>query len=190
VPRSRFQRRLKPSVSQPSVSPFCDDIITGTDSPLESGLYVNDQFPDRLVVTWLLQQEFCGFDEGFTCISDNTIQLILFVDGRIQFIYGGVTSRDAIVGITPGGVAPILEVDLSTERSFSSSGQTTILQQFTTPDPTGTTDPPRSGKGPEDPFDLDGQVIVFSPNGSRRYDVEVTQVGQPLAGYRYTPWPY
>jgi hypothetical protein len=100
-------------VSQPSISPFCDDIITGTDSPLESGLYVNDQFPDRLVVTWLLQQEFCGFDEGFTCISDNTIQLILFADGRIQFIYGGVTSRDAIVGITPGGVAPILEVDFS-----------------------------------------------------------------------------
>jgi PKD domain len=168
-----FTESIEEFTRQPGISPFWDDIITGFDSPLESGLYVNDQSLDQFVVTWFLQQEYCGDEEGLTCIGNNTIQLILFADGRIQFIYSGVSSQDSIVGITPGGVAPILEVDYSTERFFTTSGPTTILQQFTIPDPNGTTDPPGSGEGPEDPFDLDDQVIVFSPNVSGGYVVEV-----------------
>jgi hypothetical protein len=56
---------------QPAISPFWDDIITGSDSPLGSGLYVNNQLSDQFVVTWFRQQEYCGNEAGLTCIGDN-----------------------------------------------------------------------------------------------------------------------
>jgi hypothetical protein len=155
---------------QPRISAFWDDLIVrlccGQPAPANAGLYVNDQFPDRFVVTWFHQQEYC-------CVGDSTIQAILFADGRIQFAYNGVTALDAIVGITPGGAAPVLQVDYATDLSFSTTGPTTILEQFTTPFPNGTTDRSGSGLGAENRFNLDRRLVIFTPNASGGYDVRV-----------------
>ena len=153
---------------QPRISPFWDDLIVTLccGEPANAGFYVNDQLPGRFVVTWLHQQEYC-------CVGDSTIQAILFADGRIQFAYNGITSLDAIVGITPGGAAPLLQVDYATALSFSTTGLTTILEQFTTPSPNGTTDASGTGQGAENRFNLDRGFIIFTPNASGGYDVRV-----------------
>jgi hypothetical protein len=117
-------------------------------------------------VTWFHHQEYC-------CVGDSTIQAILFADGRIQFAYNGVTALDAIVRITPGGVATVLQVNYATTASLSTTGPTTILEQFTTPSPNGSTDPTGSGRGVEHRFNLDRGFILFIPNASGGYDFRV-----------------
>ena len=140
---------------QARISAFWDDLIAGTGALPEAGLYVNAQLPDRFVVTWFHQQEFC-------CVGDNTIQATLFADGSILFAYHGLTAVDAIVGITPGGAVPVRQVDYSTQLSFGTTEPTTILEQFTT-----------GSEGAEHRFDLDGGFIVFTPNVGGGYDVRV-----------------
>ena len=130
----------------------------------ETGLYVNDQVPGKFIVTWFRQQEYC-------CVGDSTIQATLFLDGGILFVYNGVTSLDAIVGITPGGAAPIQQVDFSASSLVSVDATTAVLEQFTTPVPFGTTDPPGSGQGPDHPFDMDNHSLIMIPNAGGGYDI-------------------
>src|SRR6266481_125578 len=142
--------------SRPRISPFWDDLISAGTFATE-GLYVNSTIPGKFVVTWLHQQIFC-------CVGDDTIQAALFPDGRIQFSYNGITtiagstSRGAIVGITPGGNVPLNQVDYISARSFTSSGPASILEQFVTS---------------SNPFNLDGGFVLFTPNASAGYDVQV-----------------
>lgn len=142
--------------SRPRISPFWDDLISSGGPPNE-GLYVNSTLPGRLVVTWLHQQIFC-------CTGDDTIQATLFNDGRIQFTYNGITtiagstSSGTIVGITPGGSAPLTQVDYISHPSFSTTGPATILEQFI---------------NGSNPFNLDGGFVLFAPNASGGYDVQV-----------------
>lgn len=143
---------------QPRISAFWDDLIWG------GGLYVNSQIPGKFIVTWFHQQEFC-------CVGDSTIQATLFPDGRIQFAYNGVTSLDAIVGITPGGNVPLQQVDFSGNSPFSINGATAILEQFAAPAAFGTTDPAGSGTGANHPFDLDHHSLLVVPNASGGYDI-------------------
>jgi hypothetical protein len=148
---------------QARISAFWDDLIARTGALPEAGLYVNDQLPDRFVVTWFHQQEYC-------CGGDNTIQATLFADGGILFTYHGLTAWDAIVGITPGGAVPVRQVDYSTALSFGTTEPTTILEQFTTG---------------SHRFDLDGGFIVFTPHVSEGYDVRV--IPPPGAGQGTSP---
>lgn len=138
----------------PRISAFWDDIISGGTSRTDDGVFVNDQLPGKFVVTWFHNQEYC-------CFGDNTFQITLFADGRIQFVYNGLTTQDAIVGITPGGSAPLSTVDYSATPSFSTTEPATILEQF-------------FGSA-NNPFDLDGWGISFTPNASGGYDVRTTQ---------------
>lgn len=148
--------------SFPRISPFWDDLISDG-GPANEGLYVNSTLPGRFVVTWLHEQIFC-------CTGDDTIQATLFSDGRIQFAYNGITtiagstSSGTIVGITPGGNALLTQVDYVSRPSFSTTGATTILEQFI---------------DGSNPFNLDGGFVLFAPNATGGYDVQVVP---PLSG--------
>lgn len=46
--------------------------------------------------------------------DQNTFQAVLFADGTIRFVYGGIGLQTAVVGIAPGSNAgPAIETDLS-----------------------------------------------------------------------------
>ena len=144
--------------AQPRISPFWDDLITCGALPSE-GLYVNAQIPGEIVFTWLHQQIYY-------CSGDDTAQAILFADGRIQFGYNGVstialpdsTSSGVIVGITPGGNAPLMQVDYVSTPSFTIPNPTALLEFFVQ----GT-----------NAFNLDGGFILFTPDASGNYTVQL-----------------
>ncbi len=157
---------------QPRIAAFWDDIIEDfTFGDNAAGLYINDQLPGRLVVTWLRQLEF------FQLPGPNTTQVILFSDGRIQFGYQGIASLDAVVGVSPGGLTlgdpRARTVDFSNTPFVSTASGEAIYEQFELPTPRGSTDPPGSGRNSNrnNPFDLDGGFILFTPNASGGYDV-------------------
>ena len=155
---------------QPRISAFWDDLDPAS-SDAASGLYINDQLPGRLVVTWLRQLEFSQVP------GPNTIQVILFSDGRIQYGYQGVASLDAIVGVSPGGLTvsnPLARVvDFSNTPFVSTNPGEALYEQFEVPAPRGSTDPPGSGQNSNrnNRFDLDGGFIVFTPKVGGGYDV-------------------
>ena len=115
------------------------------------GVYVN-QFPDRFVVTWYRLGLF--FEGG-----DNTIQIILYSDGRIQYGYNGLTvgtsSRDISVAVSPGGDPAVMNVDFSAGTPFGSTGADAPFENFSS--------------GAE--FDMDGGFITFTPNVAGGFDV-------------------
>ena len=151
----RFTENIPGFPNQPRIAAFWDDLIAGSGNTFpESGLYVNDQLPGEFVVTYLREQQFC-------CSGDNTIQLTLFADGRIQFAYHGVTTVHALVGITAGAGSPQQQVNFRANPTFSFNGPATVLQLFT-----GTT-----------PFDLDNGFVVWTPNGGGGYDVRTITSG-------------
>ncbi len=53
----------------------------------------------RLVVSWVAVPEYSASGSGRL----DTFQVRLFPSGRIEFAFGGVSSSDAVVGISPGG---------------------------------------------------------------------------------------
>jgi hypothetical protein len=148
---SDFTETVDEFTRQARISAFWDDLDGRPAALPEAGLYVNDQMPDRFVVTWFHQQEYGGG-------GDSTIQATLFADGGMLFTYHGLTAWDAIVGITPGGAVPVRRVDYSANLSFRTTEPTTILEQFTTG---------------SNRFDLDGGFIVFTPKASGGYDMRV-----------------
>jgi hypothetical protein len=127
-------------------------------------LYFNDQLPGRFVVTWNQVPEYA-------LGGSNTAQLALFDDGRIQMGYNGVTSDDAVVGISPANGGPALEVDLSADTPLATGPGTAVFEEFDGPvGPDGTGEDPPGNR----PFDLDGRVLVFAPNAASGYDVRLT----------------
>ena len=107
--------------------------------------------PNRLVVTYDRIPEF--FNSG-----SNTLQVILFEDGRIQFGYRGMTANDAVVGLSPGNNPPWQSADFSSllgGQSFPAG--TAIVQQF-------------PGTPVSEFFDLDGGFLIFEPNAGGGYD--------------------
>jgi len=64
---------------------------------------------DRMIITWI------GVPSWATGLTDqNTFQIVLFLDGSIDLVYGAIGPTDAVVGIAPGGnLGPAPGVDLS-----------------------------------------------------------------------------
>jgi len=139
-------------------------VLLGDVSGGTRNVHLNEQLPGRFVVTWNNLQEFPG-------IGSNTVQAILFDDGRVQFGYQGITSDDSLVGISPSDGSVPLAVDYTADAPLSSNVPQAIFEEFDGPigpdftdeDPPGTT-----------PFDLDGTIVTFTPNASGGYDVSVT----------------
>ena len=80
----------------PRIAPLFED-LDPTQSP--KGVIV---FSDasRFVVSWVSVPEYSLYGAG----SQETFQVRLYPDGRIEFAYAGVRTSAAVVGIAPGGL--------------------------------------------------------------------------------------
>ncbi|MEO8595353.1 MAG: hypothetical protein ABI759_18675 [Candidatus Solibacter sp.] len=78
----------------PRIAALFDDL-----DPSASGGSVR-YFADsgRVVFSWVKVREYSDFGAG----RQQTFQLRLYVDGRIEFAYNGVVPQNAVVGIAPG----------------------------------------------------------------------------------------
>ncbi len=120
---------------------------------MPGGVYVH-QFPDRFVATWYrVPHYYYG--------GSNTIQAVLFRDGRIQVGYNGISSTQSgtLVGIAPGNGAAGRQVNFNVDSPLTISGTQGVYEWFGT-------------------FDLDVQFLIFSPTGPGGYNVSV----KPLQG--------
>jgi hypothetical protein len=139
---------------------FCCDLTTVA-GVAGAGVYVNDSLPGRFVVTW-----YRHFTFG-TGSDLNTIQIVLFPDGRIQYAYHGVSPRAfAVVGLFPRTRVRTTRVDLSAITSLAVAADETVMQNFS---PTG------------DRFDLDGGFLIFTPNTGGGYELHpIPDVAAPV----------
>lgn len=108
----------------PRVSLLFDDL-----DPSEGGSVSWKQLSDRVVITWLDVPE-----DGLN--NDNTFQVEMYFDGRIQLAWLNVAAADGIAGLSAGGGVPIdfFESDLSDvgdcgPRPPSAAGRTVITGQ-------------------------------------------------------------
>ncbi len=114
---------------QPRVSLLFDDL-----DPSEGGTVSYKQLADRFVVTWQDVSED-------SANNDNTFQVELYYDGRIQLAWLGIDANDAIVGLSAGVGVPIdfFESDLSAvidcgPRAPSAAGRTVVVGEDRTAD--------------------------------------------------------
>ncbi|AVR97495.1 Ig-like domain-containing protein [Pseudoduganella armeniaca] len=128
----------------PRISAFFDDLIGG------GGVLINDQLPDRFVVTYDRTRQY---SEG----GSNTLQIQLYRDGRIVFAYKGMTAlrSGAIAGITPGPEAPFQQVDFSATPALDIPAGSAVYEYFTA----------------ASQFDLDNSFVVLTPNAAGGYNV-------------------
>jgi hypothetical protein len=115
--------------SQPRVSLLFDDL-----DPSDGGSVSYKQLADRFVVTWLDVAE-----DGVN--NDNTFQVEMYYDGRIQLAWLGVAANDGIAGLSAGTGVPIdfFESDLSNvndcgPRAPSAAGRTVVVGEDRTAD--------------------------------------------------------
>jgi uncharacterized protein (TIGR03437 family) len=79
----------------------------------------------RVVVSWSRVPEYRDIGTG----PLQTFQIRLFPDGRIEFAYDGISSREAVVGISPGrlqGAGSIVSLASGSGEEYSS----TIAERF------------------------------------------------------------
>lgn len=135
--------------NRPRISAFFDDLYGRS----TGGVYVNDTLPGRFVVT---HQTVQHYNTG----GSNTLQMILYADGRIQFAYRGITAREegSIVGLTPGPNQPFVQLDYSNTPQATVPAGTSVYEYFTQ----------------NNPFDLDNGFINFTRNADGGYSVRVT----------------
>lgn len=87
--------------NQPQIALFFDDL-----DPARGGDVFYKQLSDRFVVTW---DRVAHFSFG----GSNTMQLTLFLDGRVTFGYNGVSAQGAFIGISTGNQLGATALDLS-----------------------------------------------------------------------------
>ena len=159
---------IEPNDTPASATPIAfgstiSGVIDSAVPQAQANVFVNSLQSGRLVVTWN------GVPEA-PDVGSNTIQVFLFEGGKIQVIYSGITSDDAIVGLSPGTTGDFIQVDYSGDSPFDTSGTTGIYEEFDGPigpDSTGEDLPGVT------PFDLDGKVLTFVPNPAGGYTVSV-----------------
>jgi len=142
--------------NRPRIAPFFDDLYGRS----TGAVYINDQLPGRFVITYLTVQHY---NYG----GSNTLQVILYSDGRIQFGYRGITAltTGTIIGITPGPNSPFQAVNFSENRNLDVASGTSIYEYFTS----------------TNPFDLDNGFIIFTPRTGGGYNVR-TVLQPPPSG--------
>ncbi len=69
------------------------------------------------------------------------------------------------MGISPGGAPASLQVDYSTAAPFSTAGPIAIFERFFSPN-----------------FDLDGNIVIITPNVSDGFDVTTVPLPPPGVG--------
>ena len=84
--------------------------------------------PSRVVITWSSVPLWDSFGGG----AQQTFQVRMYPDGRIEFVYGGTGTglTDAVVGIAPGsmrGTVSLLSLTDATSQEFSAA----IAERFT-----------------------------------------------------------
>lgn len=142
-------------------------VLTADPSHVARNVHVNLDIPGRLIVTWSDVSEMPAIE--MPAIGSNTFQAILFEDGRIQFAYDGMTSDDAIVGLSPA-LGFLAETDFTSATPFGTLSLGPIFEEFD--GPAGTLAHIFDESFPnDDPFDLDGWVLIFMPNAHGGFDV-------------------
>jgi hypothetical protein len=154
----------------PRIAAFFDDLYGRS-----TGCAHYNVLPDRLVVTYNTVQHY-SFG------GSNTLQMILFQDGRIQFAYRGITALTTgmIAGLTPGPNSPAQTVDYSAQTSAEVPAGTAVYEFFLS----------------TNPFDLDGAFVLFTPRPGGGYSVRtilqppgnapVQVTGGPMEGLAVT----
>jgi len=104
----------------PRIAPFFTDLDPSSVSPV-GGVFVLTA-ADKVVVTWLAVPTYGNRDS-------NTFQVTLFSDGRVNFAYQGIGSKEALVGISPGGESKLDLLDYTTELP-AASGKVAVAQRF------------------------------------------------------------
>ncbi len=84
--------------------------------------------PSRVVVSWVGVPEFDEFGSGLA----ETFQVRLFPGGRIEFAYAGVTTGQAVVGISPGGRLGATSL-VSFREADSEEFSGTLAERFSRP---------------------------------------------------------
>jgi hypothetical protein len=135
------------------IEAFCCD-LTVTDAGLTpdpaAGFYVNTSVPGRAVFTWYKQ---FTYDSGPIL---NTVQIILFADGKMQLGYQGVARETyAEVGLFPAARTKSTIVDFSATSSLTVADREAVYEEF---DPTH-------------PVDIDGGFIVLTPSTGGGYEM-------------------
>ncbi len=140
---SQYTETIPQFNTLPRIAAFFDDLFGRS-----QGCAHYNVLPDRLVVTYNNVQHYSAG-------GSNTIQIILFQDGRIQFGYRGITAltTGTITGITPGPNSPAVQLNFSAQPAVDVPAGTAIFEYFL-----GT-----------NPFDLDGAFILFTPRPSGGY---------------------
>jgi hypothetical protein len=136
---STYTEDVPQFTSLPRIAAFFDDLYgrqTGR------GLFVKS-LPDRFVVTYNQTQHY-SFG------GSNTLQIILFPNGTIQFGYRGITALQtgSITGITKGPGFNSQQVDYSNNTFFTAPPNTAVYEYFTG----------------QNPFDLDNSFVIYSPS--------------------------
>src|SRR5437867_12091087 len=89
------------AIRQPRIAAFWTDLDV-----THAGIFVK-QAPRRFVITW---RRVPLYGQA----GSNTFQVQLFPDGRLAFLYRGMTDAPELIGLSPGGgLAEPLQVDLS-----------------------------------------------------------------------------
>jgi hypothetical protein len=150
---SNYTESIPSFSTLPRIAAFFDDLYGRT-----TGCAHYNVLPDRLVVTYNTVQHY-------SVGGSNTIQIILFSDGRIQFGYRGITAltTGSITGLTPGPNSPALQVKFRNDLTVQVPASTAVFEYFLS----------------TNPFDLDGAFILFTPRAGGGY---TTQTILPVAG--------
>jgi hypothetical protein len=145
----------------------CPGLTPDPDNP-DSGVYYNDQFPDRAVFTWYRMKTNNGGGGPDLAAAaagggapaptgTTTAQIVLYADGRIQFGYQEVWSPGGVdTALWPENAQEFDWIDLNA-GPFSSTQPANIFESFNT-----------FGN----PFDLAGGFLVFTPNAAGGYDLQ------------------
>lgn len=146
---STYTETLPDFTNRPRIAAFFDDLYGRT----TGGLYVNTTLPGRFVVTHKTVQHYSAG-------GSNTLQIILYADGRIQFAYKGMTAlaEGSIVGLTPGPNVPFLQLDYSNTPQALVPPNTSVYEYF----------------NENNLFDLDNGFINFTRTANGGYTARVT----------------
>jgi hypothetical protein len=134
-------------ITQPQIALFFSDLDPGVDKPTDVRNVFVRQLADRVVVTYHRTPQYPN-------TGANTAQVTLYSDGRIVFAYLGMTTTDALIGVSPGAASTLRDVNLTIGQW--STQRTEALFEYLTGN-----------------FDLDWHFVVFTPNTAGGYDVEV-----------------